>query len=72
MLMLGIYCKTCYFNWKDFRSTKSGNLDFINSLSQWVLKEIGVLRVKNVKHHKMNEIKPPSEYTIMENVVRFF
>lgn len=55
-----------------FRKGKSGNLELITSLSQWVLKEVGVLRVKSVTHHKVGESKPPSEYTIMDDVVKFF
>lgn len=39
------------------------------SLSQWVFKEHGQLRVKSVKHHKEGETSPPQAYTIMENVV---
>lgn len=54
-----------------FRKGKSGNLDFITSLSQWVLKEVGVLRAKSVTHHKVGERKSPSEYTIMEDVVNY-
>lgn len=56
---------------KRFRSTKSGNLDFVTALSKWVLKESGVLRVKSVKHNRVGEKEPPREYTIIrENVVR--
>lgn len=49
-------------------TAKSGNLNFVTSLSQWVLKEVGVLRVESVQHHKIGETKPPTEYTIMEDV----
>lgn len=51
------------------RPTPSGNKAFVDSLAKWVLKEVGVLRVKNVEHHKVGEKEPPREYTIMEDVV---
>lgn len=38
----------------------------------WVLKEEGVLRIKSVKHHVVGQKTPPTEYTIMENVVSFW
>lgn len=52
-----------------FRSAKSGNFALVTALSQWVLKEKGVLRVKAVNHHKKGESKPPRDYTITEQVV---
>jgi len=48
---------------------RSGNLELVNSLSQWVLMEKGVLRVKSVDHHRKGEKKPPAAYTIMDDVV---
>lgn len=50
-------------------SPKSGNEDLIQSLTQWVFKEKGVLRLSNVSHHKAGESKAPAAYTITENVV---
>jgi oligosaccharyltransferase complex subunit beta len=50
------------------KPTKSGNGDFVNSLTKWVFQEVGVLRVKSVTHHKVGEAKPPREYTITEDV----
>ncbi|KAK3913355.1 Dolichyl-diphosphooligosaccharide--protein glycosyltransferase 48 kDa subunit, partial [Frankliniella fusca] len=47
----------------------SGNLQVATSVSQWVLRESGVLRVKSVSHHKKGETSPPSSYTIMDTVV---
>jgi len=41
----------------------------VKSLSDWVFKEKGVLRLSNVSHHKAGEKNPPAEYTITENVV---
>ncbi|XP_014254166.1 dolichyl-diphosphooligosaccharide--protein glycosyltransferase 48 kDa subunit [Cimex lectularius] len=47
----------------------SGNQQVATALSKWVLKENGVLRVKSVAHHKLDESSPPPSYTIMETVV---
>ena len=52
------------------RYERSGNQDLSSSLSQWVFREKGVLRVGKVEHHKQGEKKPPVAYTIMEDVVR--
>ncbi|XP_026468589.1 dolichyl-diphosphooligosaccharide--protein glycosyltransferase 48 kDa subunit-like [Ctenocephalides felis] len=48
---------------------KSGNKDVAISLSQWVFRERGQLRVKSVNHHNENEKVPPPSYTIMDPVV---
>lgn len=48
---------------------KSGNEELSTSLTQWVFKEKGVLRVSSVKHHRMGETNPPAAYTIKENLV---
>jgi len=50
------------------KPVKSGNLALVTGLSKWVLKEVGVIRVKGVEHHKAGEVAPPQEYTIMEDV----
>ncbi|CAI2342261.1 unnamed protein product [Caenorhabditis sp. 36 PRJEB53466] len=48
----------------------SGNADLAASISKWVMKESGVLRVKSVNHHKKGEAVPPAEdYFITEDVV---
>ena len=46
-----------------------GNQQLADSLSKWVLKEEGVLRVRSVEHHKVGERKIPESYTILENVI---
>lgn len=51
------------------KSAKSGNEEVATSISQWVFKEHGQLRVKSVNHHKEGEKFPPQDYTIMENVI---
>ena len=61
------------------RWEKSGNEDLAVVLSEWLLKERGVLRVERVAHHKfdpklppgLNDSRPmPQHYTILEEVVR--
>ncbi|XP_074654507.1 dolichyl-diphosphooligosaccharide--protein glycosyltransferase 48 kDa subunit-like [Tubulanus polymorphus] len=47
---------------------KSGNQELATSVSQWVFKEKGVLRVGKVSHHKQGEVEPPRAYTILDNV----
>ena len=48
--------------------TLSSNRAMATSLSQWVFKEKGLLRVGNVQHHKVDETDPPVSYTIRDNV----
>jgi oligosaccharyltransferase complex subunit beta len=50
------------------RFEKCGNQDLATSLSQWVFKEKGVLRVGKVAHKKQGEKQPPAFYTIMDNI----
>jgi oligosaccharyltransferase complex subunit beta len=50
------------------KPSQSGNQELAVSLSQWVFKEKGVLRVGKVKHHKTGEANPPQAYTITDNV----
>jgi oligosaccharyltransferase complex subunit beta len=47
---------------------QSGNQELAVSLSQWVFKEKGVLRVGKVQHHISGEARPPTAYTIMDTV----
>ncbi|EFA09462.2 Dolichyl-diphosphooligosaccharide--protein glycosyltransferase 48 kDa subunit-like Protein [Tribolium castaneum] len=51
------------------KSDTSGNRDVAIAISQWVFKEHGQLRVRSVKHSKVGEAKPPTAYTIMDDVV---
>lgn len=51
------------------RFPKSGNEDLALSLTQWVFKEKGVLRVGPVKHNKQGEKEPPQAYTVFDMVV---
>ncbi len=51
------------------RFDRSGNEELSTSLTQWVFKERGVLRVNGVKHHKVGQTQPPAAYTIKENII---
>ncbi len=51
------------------RFDRSGNEELSTSLTQWVFKEKGVLRVNGVKHHKVGLTQPPNAYTIKENII---
>lgn len=48
--------------------SQAGNQQLALSLTQWVFKEKGVLRVGTVKHHRVGEATAPSAYTIMDEV----
>lgn len=48
---------------------QSGNGALVKSLTQWVFKEKGVLRLGNVTHLKAGEKSAPSSYTVTEDVV---
>jgi len=50
------------------KGAQSGNQALVTELSKWVFKEKGVIRVKNVQHHKSGERTAPKEYTILEQV----
>ncbi|WKX97512.1 hypothetical protein Q1695_013290 [Nippostrongylus brasiliensis] len=49
-------------------AAQSGNMELVTALSKWVLKEVGVLRVKKVEHHLAGSREVPREYTIMDEV----
>jgi len=51
------------------RFAKSGNEALSVSLTQWLFKERGVLRVVNVKHHEVGQTTPPAAYTIKQDIV---
>ncbi|XP_034940934.1 dolichyl-diphosphooligosaccharide--protein glycosyltransferase 48 kDa subunit [Chelonus insularis] len=48
---------------------KSGNEVVAKEMTQWVFKENGVIRVSTVSHHRIGEHKPPTAYTIMDDVI---
>ena len=46
------------------KSTKTVNRDFARQLTEWAFKEVGVLKVENVRHHLVTDAKqPPSNTT---------
>ena len=51
------------------RSELSGNQELALSLAEWTFKTCGVLRVGEIKHHRVGESTPPAAYTIEEQVV---
>ena len=52
------------------RFNKSGNEALALNLARWAFKVKGVLRVGEVAHHLKGEKKPPTSYTVMQQVVR--
>lgn len=50
-------------------SVLCGNQVLTENLMRWVLGECGQLRYTSVKHHRVDETVPPSQYTIMDDVV---
>ncbi len=52
-----------------FRVTKSGNEDLAVSLTDWVFKQRGVLRAKNIRHYLKKDKTTPSFYTIKNDIV---
>ncbi|XP_033642306.1 dolichyl-diphosphooligosaccharide--protein glycosyltransferase 48 kDa subunit-like [Asterias rubens] len=50
------------------KSKSSGNQDLAISLSQWVFKEEGVIRVQRVSHHLVNGKQTPTAYTVEDQV----
>lgn len=53
-------------------AAKSDNEKFCTELSKWVFKERGVLRYKNVKHHRVGESEAPEIYRVMDNITFSF
>jgi len=47
---------------------QSGNAPVVQSVTQWALKEAGVLRVTGVSHNKVGEDFVPHEYTVKEEL----
>ncbi|XP_008411279.1 dolichyl-diphosphooligosaccharide--protein glycosyltransferase 48 kDa subunit isoform X1 [Poecilia reticulata] len=50
------------------RHEQTGNMELAVSLSRWVFKEAGVLRVGAVTHHPVGEMAPPAAYTVTDLV----
>lgn len=47
---------------------RSGNQLLVESLSKWVFQEQGVLRARDVIHHKQGETEAPAAYTVTDMV----
>lgn len=59
-----------FFSDKFFDLPQYSNQQLAESLSKWVLKEEGVLRVRNVQHQKVGtNSQSPESYTILEDVI---
>jgi oligosaccharyltransferase complex subunit beta len=57
-------------NFEFFRSTKSGNEDLAVALTDWVFKQRGVLRARNIHHYLKEDKSTPRFYTIKNDIVR--
>lgn len=64
------------FKWQCFSDTKiclnsftTGNGEFLNAFTAWVLQETGVLKVVHTDHHRVNETTPREMYRIKDDVV---
>ena len=51
------------------RHEVSGNRELVESLSSWVFKRRGVLKVGAIEHFRKSDKTTPKAYTIMEDVV---
>jgi len=52
------------------RVTKSGNEDLALALTDWVFKQRGVLRARNIRHYLKKDKTTPSFYTIKNDLVK--
>ena len=52
-----------------FRIPKSGNEDLAVALTDWVFKQRGVLRARNIRHYLKADKSTPSYYTIKNDIV---
>lgn len=52
-----------------FRSDKSGNQDLAVALSDWLFKQRGVLRSRNIRHYLKTDRTTPKFYTIKNDIV---
>ncbi|CAF1434380.1 unnamed protein product [Rotaria sp. Silwood1] len=51
------------------KSAKSGNEELAIALTDWVFKQRGVLRARNIRHYLKKEKTTPSYYTIKNDIV---
>jgi oligosaccharyltransferase complex subunit beta len=53
-----------------FRHVKSGNQDLAIALTDWLFKQRGVLRARNIHHYLVEDKTTPRFYTIKNDIVR--
>ncbi|CAF1031483.1 unnamed protein product [Adineta ricciae] len=53
----------------DKKSVKSGNEELALALTDWVFKQRGVLRARNIRHYLKSDKTTPSYYTIRNDIV---
>ncbi|CAF1646257.1 unnamed protein product, partial [Didymodactylos carnosus] len=51
---------------------RSGNEELALALTDWVFKQRGVLRSRNIHHHLLKDKSTPRFYTIKEDIVSLF
>jgi oligosaccharyltransferase complex subunit beta len=51
------------------RSVKSGNEDLALAVTDWIFKQRGVLRARNIRHYLKSDKTTPSFYTIKNDIV---
>ena len=54
----------------NFRHAKSGNQDLAVALTDWVFKQRGVLRARNIRHYLKSDKSTPRFYTVKNDIVR--
>jgi hypothetical protein len=52
-----------------FSYEKSGNEKFASRLVTWTFQERGILRARDVQHHRVGEKTAPYSYTIKDDIV---
>jgi hypothetical protein len=52
-----------------FRIEKSGNEELATAVTNWVFKQRGVIRAKNIRHYLKSDKTTPSFYTIKNDIV---
>ena len=54
----------------DFRHSKSGNQELATALTDWLFKQRGVLRARNIRHYLKDDKSTPRFYTVKNDIVR--
>jgi oligosaccharyltransferase complex subunit beta len=53
-----------------FRHAKSGNQELAVALSDWLFKQRGVVRARNIHHYLKDDKSTPRFYTVKNDIVR--